>query len=73
MSEPQFPTWWLLLFWCTTSLRVQPTALAFHAGAKHTVFTCHLNSLCHCISYPNETRTHDLACHDASLYKFPGI
>lgn len=69
--------WWLRLIVCLV-VRVsfiygwRPESREMLRASPNTLYSCPFNSMCHCLTMPNETTVLEINCNEVSLYKFPG-
>ena len=68
--------WWLRLIVCLARVsliygwRLEGRSSASYSAAA--LYSCPFNSMCHCLTMPNETTVLEINCNEVSLYKFPG-
>lgn len=69
--------WWLRLIVCLV-VRVsliygwRPESREMLRASPIALYSCPFNSMCHCLTLPNETTVLEINCNEVSLYKFPG-
>lgn len=68
--------WWLRLIVCLVRVSFiygwRPESREMLRASPNTLYSCPFNSMCHCLTMPNETTVLEINCNEVSLYKFPG-